>query len=154
VRDRWCSKEFIASRDEFLTELLTWQRRHSHRQAIVLSGDVHVASAFTISGRQTAGTVHQFTSSAFTSPCVGMDRQVNWIASWGSNLLESTFRFDRHFLNMSNNVGLVRLTALPGGGHRVSFDVRAWHPEQRRLVNGGEVIVATGVNPIARRARS
>lgn len=142
VRDRWCSKEFVNSRDELLAELFTWQQLRPYRQAIVLSGDVHVASAFTIHNRDGNGTVHQFTSSAFTSPCVGTDLAVNWLGSWAPNLFESKFRFVRHFLTTKNNVGLIYLKALPDGGHRVRFYVRAWHPEQRRLVDGGGITVA------------
>ncbi|MEA2515150.1 MAG: alkaline phosphatase [Thermomicrobiales bacterium] len=142
VRDRWCARAFIASRDEFLDQLFTWQTAEKHRQAIVLSGDVHAASAFTIRNRRRPGVVRQFTSSAFTSPLVGMTRYLNWLGTRAPNLFELRLRFRRHFVTLENNYGLVRLEALPEGGHRIEFNVRAWHPRQRRLKPGGRVVVA------------
>jgi alkaline phosphatase D len=149
VRDRWCARAFVASRDELLNELFAWQTGAAHRQAIVLSGDVHAASAFTIGNRHRPGVVRQFTSSAFTTRTVGLDRQLNRLGTRAPNLFESKLRFRRHFLMLENNFGLVRLTALPDGGHRVEFRVRTWDRAARRLVPGGRVIVApAGVRAI------
>lgn len=142
VRDRWCSKEFIASRDELLADLFQWQSAKPARQAILLSGDVHAASAFTIRNQRGPGVVHQFTSSAYTSPCVGVERVMNQLGTYAANLGEPDLQFERRFLTVANNVGIVRLIALPSGGHQVTFDVRAWHPERRRLVAGGLLTVA------------
>jgi phosphodiesterase/alkaline phosphatase D-like protein len=140
VRDRWCARAFIASRDEFLDELFAWESAVPHRQAILLSGDVHAASAFSIRNRRGPGVVRQFTSSAFTTPLVGKERLLNRIATWAPNLFEPRFRFCRHGVMLGNNGGLVRLVALPAGGHRVEFDVRAWSPTKQRLVSGGRVV--------------
>ncbi|HKG24897.1 MAG TPA: alkaline phosphatase D family protein, partial [Thermomicrobiales bacterium] len=142
VRDRWCARAFLASRDEFMHELFTWQAAVPYRQAIVLSGDVHAASAFTITNRTGPGEVQQFTSSAFTTPCIGIERRLNRIGTWVPNLFEPRLRFRRHFVTLENNYGLVRVQALPAGGHRVEFAVGAWHPKQQRLVHGGRVVVA------------
>jgi phosphodiesterase/alkaline phosphatase D-like protein len=141
VRDRWCSRAFVASRDEFLDELFAWQTAEPHRQAIVLSGDVHVASAFTIFNRNGPGVVQQFTSSAFTTPCIGFERHLNKIGTLAPNLFEPRLRLRRHFVTLENNYGRVRVQALPAGGHRVEFAVGAWHPKQQRLVHGGRVVV-------------
>jgi phosphodiesterase/alkaline phosphatase D-like protein len=142
VRDRWSSRAFIDSRDALMDELFRWQTATPYRQAIVLSGDVHAASAFTVRDRRGAGVVRQFTSSAFTTPCIGLVRHLNRFATRASNLFEPRLRFQRHFVTLENNFGRVRLQALPSGGHRVEFAVRAWHPERQQLVHGGRVDVS------------
>jgi alkaline phosphatase D len=141
VRDRWCARAFVASRDEFMEELFAWQAAEDHRQAILLSGDVHAASAFTIASRRGPGVVERFTSSAFTTPCIGIERLLNRVGTWWPNLFEPRLRFRRHFVTLNNNYGLVRLEALTEGGHRIEFRVDAWHPSQKRLVHGGRVVV-------------
>jgi phosphodiesterase/alkaline phosphatase D-like protein len=142
VRDRWSSRAFVASRDEFLAELFAWQAAEPHRQAIALSGDVHVASAFTVTNRKGPGVVQQFTSSAFTTPCIGLERHLNKVGTLASNLFEPRLRLRRHFVTLENNYGRVALQALPTGGHRIEFAVGAWHPKQRRLAHGGRVVVS------------
>jgi phosphodiesterase/alkaline phosphatase D-like protein len=139
VRDRWCSRAFIKSRDEFLDELFTWQAAAPYRQAILLSGDVHAASAFTIRRRRDRAVIRQFTSSAFTTPLIGKERHLNRISTSAPNLFESDFRFRRQFLNLQNNYGLIRLKALRAGGHFVEYAVRAWDPARQMLVPGGKI---------------
>jgi hypothetical protein len=140
VRDRWCSSAFIKGRDALLEALFRWQTGERYRQVILLSGDVHCASAFTIRQRSGRGRIEQFTSSALTTPDPLSQRTINRIAVRWPNAFERRFRFRRHLLTFWNNFGLVRATPLPDGGHRVSFTVRAWHPRQRRLTTVGQVL--------------
>jgi phosphodiesterase/alkaline phosphatase D-like protein len=141
ARDRWSSVAFVDNRDAVLRELFAWQSAAPARQAILLSGDVHAASAFSIRRRSGPGVVQQFTSSAFTSPSTWGENALGWLAVRGTNWREPDLRFRRHFLVLRNNYGLVRLEPLPAGGHRVTFEVRAWHPRRRRLLPAGRVVV-------------
>ena len=140
VRDRWAAHAFRASRDEFLEALFAWQTGMPHRQAILLSGDIHEADAVVIRRRRGPGRLWQFTSSAMTTPGSKRQQRFNWLATRAPNLFEPRFRFARQFLIPANNFGLVRLTALPAGGHRVEFEVRAWDPRTRQLVTAGRVV--------------
>ncbi len=139
VRDRWCSAAFAGNRDELLDELFTWQTAAPARQVIVLSGDVHAASAFTIRRRHGPGVIRQFTSSAFTSRLGLVERVLNTVVVHGANFMEPRWRFRFHFLSLRNNYGLVRVEPLARGGHRVSFTVRAWRPRERALVSAGRL---------------
>ena len=140
VRDRWCSAQFIASRDELLGDLFAWQTARPERQAIFLSGDVHCASAFTIRQRRGRGVIQQFTSSALTTPDPWTARTVNRVAVRLPNLFEPRFAFQRRLLSFLNNFGVVEVVPLDDGGHRVSFTVRAWHPDKHRLVTAGRMV--------------
>ena len=71
-------------------------------------------------------------------------RRFNWIATRFPNLFESRFRFDRKFLLPKNNVGLVRLTARPGGGHDIRYTVRAWDANRARLFDAETVDITPG----------
>ena len=142
VRDRWAARAFRASRDEFLEDLFAWQTGALHRQVILLSGDIHEADAVVVRHRRGPGRLWQFTSSALTTPGSRRQQRLNWLATRAPNLFESRFRFARRFLIPANNYGLVRLTALPDGGHRVEFEVRAWDPRTRQLVTAGRVVAA------------
>jgi hypothetical protein len=141
VRDRWVSAAFLPSRDEFLETLFGWQDGAPHRRVVLLSGDIHEADAVAIRRHDQPGTIWQFTSSAFTSPPTATLRRFNWIATRFPNLFERRFRFARRFLLPKNNFGLVRLTALPGGGHDIKYTVRAWDPDRERLFDAGVVEV-------------
>lgn len=141
ARDRWCSRAFVDNRDAVLREIFAWQSAAPTRQVIFLSGDVHAASAFTIHHRRGPGVVQQFTSSALTSPSTWAENAFGWLEVHGTNLGESLVRFERHFQDLRNNFGLVRVEPLPDGGHRVEFAVRAWDPRARRLRGGGRIVV-------------
>ena len=140
ARDRWSSVAFVDNRDAVLRELFAWQSAAPARQVILLSGDVHAASAFTIRRRGGPGVVQQFTSSAFTSPSTWGENVLGWLAVRGTNLREPEWRWKRHFLVLLNNYGLVRLEPLPSGGHRVTFEVRAWNARRGRVRPAGRVV--------------
>ena len=111
----------------------------------MLSGDVHAASAFTIRQRRGRGVVRQFTSSALTHPHTPLQALANLVAVRAPNLFEPDFHFRRHLLVLGNNYGLVRVTPLPEGGHRVEFRVRAWQPRTRSLGTAGRLITRPSV---------
>ena len=133
VRDRWPASAFRAQRDALLEKLIEWQRAAPRRQVIVLSGDVHVAGAYTVRPSEGPGKVEQFTSSAFTTPLSSFERYLNVFAARGANLSEPDWRFTRHFISYANNGGLVRLTPLAGGGHHVELLIRGWNPLRGEL---------------------
>ena len=140
IRDRWCSGAFVRSRDELLERLLTWQTGAPTRQVVLLSGDVHAASAFTIKPRTGRGRIVQFTSSAFTSPHTSIQRVLNGAAVRGANLFEPRYRFRRHLGTMANNFAIVRVSPLPAGGHAVSLQLRAWDARVRNTKDGGRLV--------------
>lgn len=144
VRDRWSSSAFRASRDEFLDALFRWQDRAPHRQAILLGGDIHEAESARIFRRGDTRPISQFTSSALTTRHGGKARLFQYVATRMPNLFERRYRFERDFLEPRNNAGVVRLERLPEGGHRVTFTVRAWEPDQRRLVDARTVVTMPG----------
>jgi phosphodiesterase/alkaline phosphatase D-like protein len=140
VRDRWCSARFVRSRDALLDALFAWEAASPVRQVILLSGDVHAASAFTIRQRNGRGVIQQLTSSALSTPHTPGQRVLNWLTVRGSNLFERRYRFQRRLLVFPNNYGLVRVAPLAGGGHRVEATIRAWQPHARRLVTAARLI--------------
>ena len=148
VRDRWCSPNFIQSRNELLDALFRWQGLRSERQVIVLSGDVHSASAFTIQKADEPGVIQQFTSSALSTPDTSMERFANVVGSRAPNLFEKRFRFRRRFLALQNNAGIVKIEPLEPRGHRVEFKVRAWDPKRGQLVDAGQVVAIPGTQPV------
>ena len=144
VRARWTAPAVVRARDAFYDVLFAWQAAAPGRQVILLSGDIHMASAWTIAQRAGPGVIQQFTSSALTTPLGRMGGLLNWVAGLSPNLLEPRFRFQRHFLDGKNNFGLVRLTPLPAGGHRVVFTVRGWQPRSRTLTTVAEQVCLPG----------
>lgn len=144
VRDRWSARAYREQRDELLARLLAWQQAQPGRQAIILSGDVHVAVAHTIRPARGGGKIEQFTSSAFTTPPDAYTRFSNVLAARGANLFEPAWRIERHFINYANNGGLVRLTPLDAGGHAVEFLVRAWNRQRGELRTAARRTVTPG----------
>jgi phosphodiesterase/alkaline phosphatase D-like protein len=151
VRDRWTARAFRPQRDALLEKLLEWENAAPRRQVILLSGDVHVAAAYTIRPRSGPGKIEQFTSSAFTTPLTSFERYLNLIAARGSNLFEPDWSFTRHFMSYANNAGLVRLTPLEGGGHHVELLIRGWNWRDSELQTARRYAAipddATGVLP-------
>lgn len=139
IRDRWCSAAFVESRDDLLANLFAWQTRAPHRQVAILSGDVHVASAFTIRQRRGAGVIQQFSSSALTTPLARLHRVINRVVVRAPDLFEPELRFHRHLLAYQNNYGVVHVAPRTEGGHRIRFTVRGWQPKSRRLATVGRV---------------
>jgi phosphodiesterase/alkaline phosphatase D-like protein len=140
VRDRWCSARFVQSRDALLDALFAWEAASPVRQVILLSGDVHAASAFTIRQRNGRGVIQQLTSSALSTPHTPGQRILNWLTVRGSNLFERRYRFRRRLLVFPNNYGLVRVAPLASGGHRVEAAFRIWQPRQQRLVTAARLV--------------
>lgn len=150
VRDRWCSSFFTGERDRLLAALRAWRAARPQRQVILLSGDVHAASAFTIRERDGGGAIHQLTSSALASPMGLAPRLLSRLATRGGSLLEPAITIERHLQCFENNFGLVHVRARPGGGHSVRFEVRAFDPRRRALRTAGAVEVdPAGVRPLA-----
>lgn len=139
VRDRWCSDAFVESRNRLLSALFDWQTAAPYRQVALLSGDVHAASAFTIRRRGKFGAILECTSSPLTTKATRLERWLNLIATRAPNLLEPELHFERHFLVLANNYGLVRLRPLPGGGHHIEFTVRAWEERSRAFRTAGRL---------------
>lgn len=141
IRDRWASTGFIASRDLLLDSLFAWQTDIPNRQVIILSGDVHCASAFTIRQRHGLGVIHQVTSSALTTPLVLEQILFNRTVVHGTNLLERRYRFKRHFLSLTHNYGGIRVEPLPDGGHQIIIAIRSWDARRQRLRTTGRLAV-------------
>ncbi|MFO7655296.1 MAG: alkaline phosphatase D family protein [Candidatus Krumholzibacteriia bacterium] len=133
VRDRWTASAFIDQRDALLDLLFEWMRGDEYRQVFLLSGDVHVASAFDIFDGSGRRAIHQLTSSAITTTMTWGERQMNRLGVLAPNLFERRWRLRRHFRCNANNFGRVRVAPLPEGGHRVEFLVRGWQIGAERL---------------------
>jgi phosphodiesterase/alkaline phosphatase D-like protein len=144
VRGRWSASRFIAERDRLLDHLFAWQTGTPARQVIVLSGDVHCASAFTIRQRSGSGVITQITSSAMTTPLVRKQTIANRVVVRAANLFEPRYRFERRFLSITHNVGIARLTPLPTGGHRVTLTIRSWNPHTRSLRTTARLLCTPG----------
>ncbi|MDQ3547980.1 MAG: alkaline phosphatase family protein [Chloroflexota bacterium] len=141
IRDRWSSTGFIDSRDALLDALFAWEAVAPNRQVIILSGDVHCASAFTIRQRDGAGVIHQVTSSAMTTRLTLEQMIFNRTVVHGTNLFERRYRFERHFLSLANNYGGIRVEPLPNGGHRIIVAIRSWDAKRGRLRTTGRLIL-------------
>ncbi len=141
VRDRWGSGHFLAGRDALLEALFTWQQEAPRRQVCLLSGDIHAASGSTVRQRGGRGVLHQFTSSALTTSIRPLMRLYSRVATRAPNVFERRWHFAHHFLTFENNLGVVQAEPLPAGGHRVTFEVRAWNPGRGELVPRGRMVV-------------
>ncbi len=132
LRDRWCSSAFLAERDELLAELFGWQAAGLQRKVVVLSGDIHAGMAATIRQRRGPGLIHQWTSSAFTTPRSARAEWLNRAAMQFPNLGERDVRFRHSRVVFAGNYGIVRALPLSGGGHRLRFVLRVWDEQRRR----------------------
>ena len=63
----------------------------------------------------------------------------NHLVTRATNLCEPELRFERRFLSVTHNYGLIRAQPLPGGGHRVELDLRAWQPATQTLRSAARV---------------
>lgn len=131
VRDRWDAAPFRAERDAVIGLLGGWQRGHPLRQVVVLSGDVHAGAAFEVRDGVTGGLFHQWTSSSLSAPGGIAHNAFNRAGSRFVNAGERRVRARRVGLDPRNNIGLVHVRPLEGGGHHVSFDLYAHDAHDR-----------------------
>jgi alkaline phosphatase D len=128
VRDRWSTSAFRADREALLDRLFAWQAARPARQAILLSGDVHVGAAFSLADRRGPGLLHQWTSSALSTPTRLSHRLANRVGTALVGLGEHRVRARRRALVTGNNFGIVRAEPRPGGGHAVALTLHAYAP--------------------------
>ncbi len=125
VRDRWDAAPFREERDALLGILAAWQQDGPRRQVIVLSGDVHAGGAFEVRDRPTGGRIQQWTSSSLSAPGGRVHDVVNHLGSRLVNLGERRCEVRRIGVDARNNVGMVHIRPVAGGGHHVTFDLHA-----------------------------
>lgn len=130
IRDRWAADPIEHEREALLDRLFEWQAARPRRQAIVLSGDVHAGAAFRIRRRHGPGTVLQWTSSPLTTRPSIVELVANRAGTRFVNLGDDVYHAERRALLPTNNVGLVEVEPLSGGGHRVSLSLHAYAPER------------------------
>ena len=137
VRDRWSVSEFLADREALLERCFAWRAGAPGRQVVILSGDVHVGAAFRVRPRRRSawprGTIHQWTSSALTTPGGLEHRLVNSIGTALVNLGEPSVVSGRQGLDGYNNFGTVQVEPLEAGGHRLVFTLHEYDRRRDRL---------------------
>jgi alkaline phosphatase D len=133
IRDRWDVPAFERQRSRLVERLFRWQAGADRRQAILLSGDVHVAAAFSARPRRGPGRIVQWTSSALSTPGGLQHVLANRLVTSLVRLGEHELRVWRRGLATANNLGLVRVEPLDGGGHTVTFTVFEYDPKRDRL---------------------
>ena len=119
-----------------MERLFAWQAARPRRQVVLLSGDVHVAAAFSVRARRGPGRVAQWTSSALSTPggiqhALG-NRLVTRLARFG----ESSLRVWRRGITTGNNVGVVGVEGLPEGGHALTFTAHEYDAKRDVLLPG------------------
>jgi hypothetical protein len=92
---------------------------------VLLSGDVHVATAFRVTPKRGKGTgvLTQWTSSALSTPGGLQHSLVNHLGTKLVNLGEGRTHADRRGIATRNNFGSVRVEPHPDGGHALRFTV-------------------------------
>lgn len=136
IRDRWDVPTFRAERTALLERLFAWQQGAPRRQVVILSGDVHVAAAFSIRPkrgqglRAERGRIAQWTSSALSTPGGLQHVLANRLVTSLVRLGEHELRVWRRGLATGNNVGFVEVRPAEGGGHDLVFTV--FQHDQRR----------------------
>ncbi len=130
IRDRWDVPTFRHERTSLFERLFAWQAARPRRQVVLLSGDVHVAAAFSVRRRGGRGHLTQWTSSALSTPGglqhVLANRLVTGLVRWG----EHEVRVWKRGLATGNNFGHVQVAPAEGGGHDLTFTVYQY--DQRR----------------------
>lgn len=119
--------------------LFDWQTAVPCRQVVLLSGDVHAASASTIRRSKRSSMILECTSNPLATQATRVERWLNVITIRDPNWLEPELYLERHFLALANNYGLVQLRPLPEGGHCVEFTVRAWDQRSRAFQTAGRL---------------
>ncbi len=133
VRDRWSSSPFDAERNALLERLFEWQAAVPGRQAVILSGDVHVGAAFRLRRRGGRGTLLQFTSSALATPGGLMHSAANRLGTALVNWGEADLRASLLALETRNNFGVVRVRPLREGGHAVALRLYGFDPRAGKV---------------------
>jgi hypothetical protein len=136
IRDRWDVPTFRHERTALLERLFAWQQGAPRRQVVILSGDVHVAAAFSVRPKRGAGLradrgrLAQWTSSALSTPGGLQHVLANRLVTSLVRLGERELRVWRRGLATGNNVGFVEVRPIDGGGHDLRFTV--FQHDQRR----------------------
>jgi phosphodiesterase/alkaline phosphatase D-like protein len=133
VSDRWSVPHFAGERTKLVERLFAWQSARPRRQVIVLSGDVHVGAAFSVRPARGPGRFAQWTSSALSTPDGLQHVVANRVITSMVRLGEHELRVWKRGLATSNNVGLVDVEPVDGGGHRVSLTVFEYDARGNRL---------------------
>ncbi len=133
IRDRWDVPTFAAERTALLDRLFAWQVACPRRQIVILSGDVHVAAAFSARQRDRDGHFRQWTSSALSTPSGLQHVLANNLVTAFVRLGERELRVWRRGLATGNNAGVVDVVPADGGGHQLTFTVYQYDPRRDRL---------------------
>ena len=137
VRDRWDLPAFRHERQALLERCFAWRAARGGRQVVLLGGDVHVGAAFRVQPRRRTGwprgVIHQWTSSALTTPGGLEHRLTNAIGTTLVNFGERSVVARRQGLDGYNNFGLVRVTPRAEGGHRLRFSLHEYDARGDRL---------------------
>jgi phosphodiesterase/alkaline phosphatase D-like protein len=133
VRDRWSVAAFAKERERLLALLFEWQAKDPRRQVVILSGDVHVGTAFRVRRKRGSGELIQWVSSALSTPGGLKHSVVNRIGTRLVNVGEGTTHARRRGFASRNNFGSVHVEPLPEGGHRLSFTVHEHDRDANRL---------------------
>jgi alkaline phosphatase D len=144
ARDRWSVAPFRAQRDALAERLFAWQTARPHRQVIVLSGDVHAGAVFRLRPRRAPGTIWQWTSSPLTTPISPSQHLVNLLGTALVARGEWRYRVERRALVPQQNFGLVDVSPLPSGGHRVGLTLHAYDPRRHRLRAAARLVARPG----------
>jgi len=132
-RDRWSSTRFRSERDRLCEQLLAWQAARPDRQVFLLSGDVHAGAAFWVWRPGVRGGLHQWTSSALTTPSTIGHHLANWLGTAAVNVGEDRYRARCRRRELRNNFAVVEVQPLERGGHRVTFALYGYDPDRGLL---------------------
>jgi len=144
VRDRWSVPTFAAQRTMLVERLFAWQSAKRDRQAVVLSGDVHVGAAFSVRPKTGVGRFAQWTSSALSTPDGLKHVLANRLVTRAVRLGERELRVWRRGLATSNNVGVVDVEPAPDGGHHVTLTIHQYDEKSDRMSLGLSDAVGSG----------
>jgi alkaline phosphatase D len=140
-RDRWSSTRLRGERDRLCERLLAWQAAAPARQVVLLSGDVHAGAAFVVRRPGTRGVLHQWTSSALTTPGWVGHHLANWLGTTAVNLGERDYRARCLRLELRNNFAVVAARPLTGGGHELTFALYGYDADRGALRPHRPVVV-------------
>jgi alkaline phosphatase D len=143
IRDRWSALPIAHERAKFLERILDWQTGAPARQVVVLSGDVHAGAAFRYR-RPGGGSLHQWTSSPLSTHPKPAEHLANLLGSTLVGLGEGRAEIERLALEWRNNFGLVQVTALPSGGHRLELGLHAYRAERADLELAVQLVSTPG----------